>query len=126
MNCDKLKFGALLVILSVCVMAAGWGMRLKGSTSHDLAGFTVIPYTVETNLGWASEHPYSSANEDEDDHDHREHHDGEDEYDHGHAEHHNGEDQDPNELENEHPYSVIYDDQDPNEPIDEYLSSITY
>ena len=114
MNWEKFKFGALLVVLLTCVLAAGWGIRLKGSNSQDSDVFEVITYTSEQSSPLASEHPYSASYDD-------------DQYDHEHEGHHDEEGDDPNIPENEHqgnehPFSSSYydDDQEPNEPEDEH------
>ena len=86
MNWEKLKFVALLVVLSICVLAAGWGMRFKGADAQGSGGFKVIPYDTEVYTGWVSDHPYSAVNADEHD-----------------------VDKDPNKPKGEHPSSLTYE-----------------
>lgn len=97
MNWNKIRFCALLFVLSICVIAAGWGMSLKGSRKQASDRFKVIPYSIQDRVGWMAEIPsssyyYQEPNEPEDD-----------QKEHNHPEHN-------------HPFSISYYDQEPNEP----------
>ena len=98
MNWDKFKFGALLIVLSICVLAAGWAMRLKGSDAQSSDTFKVIPYSIETHTPWASEHPYLTSYDEEEEYDDEYEEDGDDEFEEDEDEH----------PKNEHPSSASY------------------